>query len=121
MLCCVKLSTTLLSLIYVAEGRKRRGRGSAEGGDGGDLDGDAESDGSDGGSDDDRPRKRGRPPASHREKIKGFTDQEVWELYFLEIFSSACKFTMVAIPYLHYTPFNLYTIISAWLNRLIIF
>ncbi|XP_050554686.1 chromodomain-helicase-DNA-binding protein 1 isoform X3 [Spodoptera frugiperda] len=60
-----------------AEGRKRRGRGSAEGGDGADLDGDAESDGSDGGSDDDRPRKRGRPPASHREKIKGFTDQEI--------------------------------------------
>lgn len=28
-------------------------------------------------ADDDRPRKRGRPPASHREKIKGFTDQEV--------------------------------------------
>ncbi|XP_050681248.1 chromodomain-helicase-DNA-binding protein 1 isoform X2 [Leptidea sinapis] len=60
--------------------RKRRGRGaddSAEGADGADGDGD-DTDASDGDvSDDDRPRKRGRPPASHREKIKGFTDQEI--------------------------------------------
>lgn len=28
-------------------------------------------------SDDDRPRKRGRPPTSNRERIKGFTDIEV--------------------------------------------
>ncbi|CAK1540056.1 unnamed protein product [Leptosia nina] len=64
-------------------GRKRRGRGgdSAEGAEGVDGDGEAdnESDISDGdvSADDDRPRKRGRPPASHREKIKGFTDQEI--------------------------------------------
>lgn len=69
-------------------GRKGRGRGSAEGADA-DGEGDAESDGSEGdaSADDDRPRKRGRPPASHREKIKGFTDQEViflltfWMMY----------------------------------------
>ncbi|CAH2254792.1 jg15380 [Pararge aegeria aegeria] len=58
-------------------GRKRRGRSTGEGGEG--ADGDAESDGSDpdASGDDDRPRKRGRPAASHREKIKGFTDQEI--------------------------------------------
>ncbi|XP_041975672.1 chromodomain-helicase-DNA-binding protein 1 isoform X1 [Aricia agestis] len=61
-------------------GRSRRGRGGDADGeaDGEDAEGDAESDASDGDSDgDDRPRKRGRPPASHREKIKGFTDQEI--------------------------------------------
>ncbi|KAI5640605.1 hypothetical protein NE865_07150 [Phthorimaea operculella] len=54
-------------------GRKNRGSGDADG------DGDAESDASEGdaSADDDRPRKRGRPPASHREKIKGFTDAEI--------------------------------------------
>ncbi|CAG4978576.1 unnamed protein product [Parnassius apollo] len=59
------------------DGRKRRGRGSGEGG--ADGEGDLESDASEAeaSADDDRPRKRGRPPASHREKIKGFTDQEI--------------------------------------------
>ncbi|XP_049876715.1 chromodomain-helicase-DNA-binding protein 1 isoform X2 [Pectinophora gossypiella] len=58
-------------------GRKGRSRASGEGD--GDGEGDAESDASDGdaSADDDRPRKRGRPPASHREKIKGFTDAEI--------------------------------------------
>ncbi|XP_013134989.1 PREDICTED: chromodomain-helicase-DNA-binding protein 1 isoform X3 [Papilio polytes] len=65
------------------EGRKRRGRGEREGegeaeGEG-EGEGDVESEVSEGeaSADDDRPRKRGRPPASHREKIKGFTDQEI--------------------------------------------
>lgn len=79
---CLDTNTTFKSFVYLAEGRKRRGRSSAEGGDGGDMD-DGESDGSDAGSDDDRPRKRGRPPASHREKIKGFTDQEVCNTTYL--------------------------------------
>lgn len=68
--------------IWIEGGRKRRGRGSGDGegeGEGGEADGEGDSDGSEGdqSADDDRPRKRGRPPASHREKIKGFTDQEV--------------------------------------------
>lgn len=68
--------------ISLEGGRKRRGRSGVdgvEGGDGADGEGDVESDISDAdvSADDDRPRKRGRPPASHREKIKGFTDQEV--------------------------------------------
>lgn len=69
-------------LKYFTTGRrKRRGRGTSEGADGADGEGDAESDASDAdmSADDDRPRKRGRPPASHRERIKGFTDQEVCE------------------------------------------
>lgn len=59
------------------ERSRRRGRGSAEQ-DEGDEEAEDASDASEGdASDDDRPKKRGRPPASHRERIKGFTDPEV--------------------------------------------
>ncbi|XP_060804786.1 chromodomain-helicase-DNA-binding protein 1 isoform X2 [Amyelois transitella] len=59
-------------------GRSRRGRSSGDGAEGAGEDGDADSDASyEVSADDERPRKRGRPPASHREKIKGFTDQEI--------------------------------------------
>lgn len=87
-------------MFKVEEGRKRRGRSCGDGGEGGDGDGDgdAESDASDASADDDRPRKRGRPPASHREKIKGFTDQEVNIFYipFTSSFFSNC-FARVAL------------------------
>lgn len=77
--------------ISLEDGRKRRGRSGVdggeggEGGDGADGEGDVESDVSDAdvSADDDRPRKRGRPPASHREKIKGFTDQEVSSFFLI--------------------------------------
>lgn len=48
------------------------GTGSEEGGWGEGGDGEGE-----GGWEGGRPRKRGRPPASTRERIKGFTDIEV--------------------------------------------
>lgn len=69
----------LRTFFYTTEGgRKQRGRGSGEGADAdGDGDGDSYASEGDNSADDDRPRKRGRPPASHREKIKGFTDAEV--------------------------------------------
>lgn len=70
-----------MTRIYITEERKRmRGRGSGDGIDGcegGDADGDSEASEADGSADDERPRKRGRPPVAHREKIRGFTDQEV--------------------------------------------
>ncbi|XP_063395303.1 chromodomain-helicase-DNA-binding protein 1 isoform X1 [Cydia fagiglandana] len=63
-----------------AESRRNRKRGGQVSGAEGDGEGEADesyaSEG-DASADDDRPRKRGRPPASHREKIKGFTDQEI--------------------------------------------
>lgn len=51
------------------KGRKRKKEGDESGGTSGEDD-----------SDEERPRKRGRPPLSNREKIKNFTDVEVTSL-----------------------------------------
>lgn len=50
------------------------GEGKGKKGDG-DESGDSSGEGDESG--DDRPKKRGRPPAGHKEKIKNFTDAEV--------------------------------------------
>lgn len=59
------------------EGGKGRKRKKKEGDESGGSSGEGDD------SDDERPRKRGRPPLANRERIRNFTDVEVWYSFFM--------------------------------------